>query len=731
MKSAERSRRGSLAEEASCIRISGANAHNLKHISVSVPTGKVTLVSGPSGSGKSSLLIDILAREAARRTEIALSAHGQAPTIHRAAVDHIEGLPPVFALSSTIPASSQASIAEYTGVADSLIAKVDKEGGRRCSVCGSAVHQIPMTERIRTLLNAPQDALLTLSCCATSEAVPRLLSMGFTRALANGGVTTLDSMTALPVGTEVIIDQVAIHHRNSEQRVRAALHLARGLGSNVLIARTTDRNASPNVVHASAQFLSDSPLCHGCGAVSVRIKAKEFKSCESSSPLSFLYHLGITLREFATSEIAELESLISKTRGPEHDSEIGELLGRARTLGLGHLALGRQLCTLSTGELQRVRLLKFLRAPASRSLLILDEPTSGLSVANQDAVLKAIAEVTQTGTTILIADHSPSVRKIADHEVVLGPGSGEEGGTLVYDGPIRPCRAPTNPQRTSAPLPECGTVEISHFSCHNIQDLTLSIPLGRLVVITGVSGSGKSTLVFHGIAHELEATSSATVRFESQDPLPRCLPLGRLKEERLSNAIVVGSYVHLLAPLRELFASLPLSRARGYSPSMFSPLSSSQEVSLDNATLDVRFKGYSIDDLLHSSVTRCRSILGGIPKCAHALDQLLRLNLGYLHLNQPVATLSSGERQRARLARSLAESRRKALFLFDEPSRGLDENEATNLASELHSLIRNGHSIIAIEHNPIFIDSADVVIELGPGAGAQGGRIIAITRRNY
>ena len=722
----ERSRGASVLEH---IRIKGANAHNLKHISVAIPRGQVTLVSGPSGSGKSSLLIDTIAREASHRTEIALSTSEQAPISTRADVDIIDGLPPVFTLSSSVPASSRASIAEYLGVADSLLAKVARGGNRTCTLCGGEVHQTTVTQKIRELLHKHHASLLTLSCIVDDSLTARVASLGFTRVLVDGRITTRESVTP-PRSAEVLIDQFAADHQNAEQRIRAAASLSRSLKSEVLRARVTEGTTEAHGISTKPDFISDLPLCDECGTLAPRVSPKEFRNCTPNSPLATMHHIGMSLQTLATNELAELEAIFDHRREDQIDQEISSLVREGVALGLGHLTLHRPLCTLSTGELQRVRLLKFLRTPCVQSLLILDEPTSGLSIANQDAALCALTKTTEFGTTLLIADHNPSVRSIAEHEIELGPGSGEHGGEVVYEGPRRPSRAPPAPGRFVAPPAKYGTVEITRFSSHNIRDLTLSIPLGRLVVVTGVSGSGKSTLVFEGIARELNSESSPTVRLHATDTQPRCVPLGRLREERVSGAIIVGSYVHFLAPLREFFAKLPLAKVRGYTPSMFSPLSTDGDTARNDAILEVKYRGYSIKELLSSSVASSRRILGAIPKCAHALDQLLRLNLGYLHLDQPIATLSVGERQRVRLARSLAESKQNSLFLFDEPSRGLDENEAANLTSEFHSLVARGHSIIAVEHNPIVIGAADVVIEMGPGAGNRGGKVIAVSGKN-
>ncbi len=465
-----------------------------------------------------------------------------------------------------------------------------------------------------------------------------------------------------------------------------------------------------------------------------------------------------------------------------------ELVGRLTFLtdvGLGYLTLDRQTRTLSGGEAQRIALSNALGAHLVETLYVLDEPSIGLHPADTDRLLALLRRLATAGNTVVVVEHDPAAMRAADYMIELGPGAGEGGGQVVYEGPAALVREAgtltgqylSGEKRIGVPStrrPAARWLTVRGARLHNLLGVDARIPLATFTVVTGVSGSGKSTLVHDVLYRNLE----------------RCLRGGHTAKEHLGEAVgaiaaldgwraladvvlidqaPIGrtprsnpvTYVKGFDDLRALYAAQPLARERRYTPSMFSfnvaggrcaacegaghvlvemvflanvyvPCEQCDARRFRREVLDVKVGGLSIHDALELTVSAALERFRSLPRLAKALWHLQQVGLGYLHLGQPATTLSGGEAQRLKIARELAEAagragrrRGRKLYVLDEPTTGLHLDDVRTLCRVLDRLVDAGHTVLVIEHHLDVIKRADWVIDLGPGAGADGGQIVA------
>jgi excinuclease ABC subunit A len=466
---------------------------------------------------------------------------------------------------------------------------------------------------------------------------------------------------------------------------------------------------------------------------------------------------------------------------------LGELTARVsfvNDVGLGYLTLDRLTRTLSGGEAQRIALSNALGSHLVDTLYVLDEPSIGLHPADVDRLLGLLRRLSGAGNTVVVVEHDPAAMRAADWMVELGPGSGTNGGQLVYQGPAAGVREAgtltgqylTGEKRIGVPSarrPAARWLGVEGARLHNLAGVNTRIPLGTLTVVTGVSGSGKSTLVHDVLYRQLESrlrgmhsakqhlgepvgTVAALKGWEQIEDVVLIdqAPIGRTPR---SNPV---TYVKAFDELRALFAAEALSRARGYTPSTFSfnvaggrceacegaghvlvemvflanvfvPCEACGGKRFKREVRDVKVQGQSIDQVLEWTVDEAIQRLHRHPRLGRALWHLQQVGLGYLRLGQPATTLSGGEAQRLKIARELAvagsgRSRgKRKLYILDEPTTGLHLDDVRVLCRVLDRLVDAGHTVLVIEHNLDVIKRADWVIDLGPGAGAQGGRIVA------
>ncbi len=459
--------------------------------------------------------------------------------------------------------------------------------------------------------------------------------------------------------------------------------------------------------------------------------------------------------------------------------ELADRIEFMSAVGLGYLSLGRQARTLSGGEMQRIRLARSLGSRLVDTLYVLDEPTIGLHARDVDRFLGVLGRLRDRGNTVLVVEHETAVLHRADRILELGPGAGELGGELVFEGSFerllqaetatgKALRDRRRAGKRSAPYPAGGWLRLEGASLHNVRDLDVAFPLGRLTVVTGVSGSGKSTLVrdilYRALERQLRGASSARRHLGEAAGEWRTLVGAELLEEAVlvdqspigrtprSNPI---TYIKGYGEIRRLFAELPESRQRGLSARHFSfnvdggrceackgageelvemvfladvamPCEVCEGRRFKSEILEVKYRGRSILDVLELTVDEAIRFFIRQDRLGQALWQLQRVGLGYLRLGQPATTLSGGEAQRLKIARELARrsSKKQRIYIMDEPTVGLGLGEIERLLGVLRQLVEAGNTVVLVEHNLDVIAAADWIIDLGPEAGAAGGRLV-------
>lgn len=436
-------------------------------------------------------------------------------------------------------------------------------------------------------------------------------------------------------------------------------------------------------------------------------------------------------------------------------SQIIERLRFMCKVGIPYISLDRGARTLSGGETQRIRLARQIGSGLNGVLYVLDEPTIGLHPFDNEKLNSALIDLKNLGNTLLMVEHDPLSIKIADKIIDFGPTGGKAGGYVMAEGSYEEILSNPNSLtgaylsgRKSVPVPQKrrspgkGFISIKKATENNLKNISVDIPIGTLTCLTGVSGAGKSTLLDDVIAPMAPAAFERLINIDQN-------PIGQTSRSD------VCTYVEVLGPIREFYARLPLAKIRGLQPKNFSYnhlkgmctncfgmgykkvemhflptlrilCDQCQGLRLNPVSLEVTYKGKNLGQILQCTVAEAREIFQDHPKTCRILDTLIAVGLDYLNLGQEMATLSGGEAQRIKLSRELAKrSSGKTLYLMDEPTTGLHSEDIVKLLKILHKLVDKGNTIIMIEHNLDMIKNADFVIDLGPGAGVDGGRIIA------
>jgi excinuclease ABC subunit A len=514
--------------------------------------------------------------------------------------------------------------------------------------------------------------------------------------------------------------------------------------------------------------------CHDCAGARLRAEARLYRLC------------GRTLPEVEALPVAEAERALREWDGRSQGTPLDvaseqllfEIRGRLRFLvdvGLGYLTLGRQSRTLSGGEAQRVTLATALGGSLTSTLYVLDEPSVGLHARDASRLAGVLRSLADAGNAVVVVEHERALIESADHVIDLGPGPGREGGELVYAGPVAGLLAAvrsvtgaylagrlesTDARTRRKPDPK-RSLQIRGARENNLADLSVGLPLGLLVCVTGVSGSGKSTLVDQVLYRNLrrhfgigESEPGACDSIEGATALTGVTlvdqtPLGA------SSRVNAATYMGVLEPLRKVFARTAEARERGLKPTAFSFNSAAgacrvcegagyEKVELQflpdafvkcgacdgrrfrPEVLEVRVHGLSIADALDLPAAEVVRLFGAHAGVRDALQPMLDLGLGYLSLSQPAPTLSGGEAQRLKLARALAEAGGAPgrLYLLDEPTTGLHAADVAVLVLALHRLVDAGHSVVVVEHDMELAKSADWIVDLGPEAGDEGGRLV-------
>lgn len=805
-------------KEAEYIYLQGCRQHNLKNLTLRIPKQAITVITGVSGSGKSSLAFDTLFAEGQRRYLEYLSPQARSliKQMPHPQVDLIEGLSPTLAIGQgSQQLYSRGTVATYTDIYDFLGLLYVNIGEQHSPATGKRLHRYSRQEIVELILNEYASgtrlqllAPIKLQNEAADQVILRLERMGFIRLRIDGREwTSEEPMPVLHPNTQIdtIVDRLEIKEGVRERlahSIETAMDLSQGIlkvqegkegpirfFTEVYVCPETGLSFAP-LEKADFNFNSirgACPACQGLGGYEIEeslneLPFVEWQTCPvchgarlKPESLACLIH-GKGIHQLCamtvTALIEEIDSwkfkgkqaVITKELLPQITSRLHFL----NQVGLGYLELDRRGKTLSDGEAQRILLASQIGAKLSGLIYILDEPSLGLHRQEIQHLHQVIRDLKDLGNTIVLVEHESSLIKQADHLIELGPGAGIYGGELIFEGDYKSLlKDPASltgqwisgKKELPAPPKRKGKkpqLEIADVSLHNIKNLSLKVPLESFVGFCGVSGSGKSSLVIDIIGEQIHHFLSRSVlpsHLSHYEGIKR-LVVSQKQAERFSPRSIPATYVNLMTPLRQLFAETKLAKARGYTPSRFSlnkrggrceaceglgytkvamqlmpdlfiPCEVCQGQRYNYETLQVTWENLNIAQILDLSVSEAAKLFRYNPHLAHTLELMAELGLEYLTLGQPFNTLSGGEVQRLRLVADLAtKSLEPTLYILDEPSAGLHLQDIEKLIKIFHRLVDNGHSLFVIEHHLDILRQADWLVELGPGGGPQGGKLL-------
>jgi len=788
------------------LRVRGARENNLQDVDLDLPLRALVVFTGVSGSGKSSLAYDTLHQEGQRRYLEALAAHQRrpGPNLRRPRVDLVSGLPPTIALDQRAGAPDpRATVASQAEVHDLLALVFARAGTQHCPDCGEPVRPRTHDEIVAAILEEPEGARLLLQApvriregigAAVLQEVGRA---GFSRVSVDGTVLRVEEVSAERAAAardlRIVVDRIRVAPER-RQRLDDAVRTTARAGRGVVIAVVDDRE----------RVFVDRPTCWRCDRALPALEPRLFNprslagrcetclgsgwdertavpcpACEGTRlrpEARAVRWEGRTFPELVASEAGSLRALAAAwPRTPVTETALAELERRLEVLedlGLSYLPLDRSVASISTGELQRLRLSGQVGARLSGVLYVLDEPTVGLHVREVMAVVRLLLKLRAAGNTVLVVEHHPLVVAAADVVVDFGPGAGVKGGRVQYQGPfdgLVGSGTTTGRWLSGAehmPAPEGGSpraeVRVRGASAHNLREVDLDLPVGSLAALFGPSGSGKTTLL-DTIRRHLEAALGGTPGW-----LP---PVRELRGIEAFDRLVVvdqgpsgrsprsnpATYTGAWDVVRELLAATPEARVRGLGAAIFSlhvkggrcevcrgtglqrvdlgwlpdvylPCEVCDGRRFNADVLEVRWKGRNADELLRMTAEEAYAFLAGHPRLEAALRALVEVGLGYVLLGQPGHTLSGGEAQRLRIARELARANRRGgertLYLLDDPTVGLHPADVAHLVQLLRRLVAEGATVWLATHHEGLAEACDRVVRVGPGGGPEGGRIL-------
>ncbi|MEU5169757.1 excinuclease ABC subunit UvrA [Streptomyces mutomycini] len=748
------------------IRVHGARVNNLKDVSVEIPKRRLTVFTGVSGSGKSSLVFSTIAAESQRMINETYSAfvQGFMPALARPEVDVLEGLTTAIIVDQQrLGADPRSTVGTVTDANAMLRILFSRLGRPHIGPPGAYAFNVPSV-RASGAITVERGNKKTVKAtfnrtggmCTRCEGRGTVSDIDLTqlydasKSLAEGAFTIpgwkSDSFWTVRVYAESgLLDPDKPISEFSEQEMRDFLHReptkVKVEGVNLtyegLIPKiqksflSKDKEAMQPHIRAFVDRAVTFTTCPDCGGTRLSEGARSSKIKR------------ISIADACAMQISDLATWV---RGLDEPSVAPLLAALRRTLdsfveiGLGYLSLDRSSGTLSGGEAQRVKMIRHLGSSLTDVTYVFDEPTIGLHPHDIERMNKLLLRLRDKGNTVLVVEHKPETIAIADHIVDLGPGAGSAGGTVCFEGTVAGLRAGDTVTGRHfddrAALKETvrkptGALEIRGANAHNLRDVDVDVPLGVLTVVTGVAGSGKSSLV-HGSIPPGENVVS--------------VDQSAIRGSRRSNP---ATYTGLLDPIRKAFA-----KANGVKPALFSANSEGacpecngagvvytdlgmmagvattceecEGKRFQPAVLEYRFGGRDISEVLAMPVTEAAEFFGDgeahTPAAHRILRRLADVGLGYLSLGQPLTTLSGGERQRLRLATHMAD--KGGVYVLDEPTAGLHLADVRQLLGLLDRLIDSGKSVVVVEHHQAVMAHADWIIDLGPGAGHDGGRIV-------
>ena len=780
--------------DSSYISLRGCRLHNLKNVDAQFPLGKITVVCGPSGCGKSTLVLDTLHGESKRRYLETLSPFAAELLGGRRIIplDSAEGLPASLAVGPShgeAPAKAYAlSLSECDNTLRGIFAKFAKPA---CPICGKPMASQSREEIIREIASLPQGSKLQFFARIESEKRATLdklsavfLAQGFTRAMADGVSYSLADLTAaereiVPQEFFIVVDRIIVRE-NTRTRIAEAvdgvLKLTRGelildINGNRKLFSTAPR--CPDHGAQQSKPLSPEDLspysrtsaCPTCGGTGIIESEESSEDCPDCKGLRLKQNVlqaiidSTTWQDILNTPFAELEAklhqLFDSRLNANQKPAFNALIDRIEAineLGIGYLTGGRSAATLSGGEIQRLRLSSLSTGHLNNLLIVLDEPASGLHQCDVESLWKVLKKVQSRGNTLVLIDHNPALIKKADWVIEMGPGAGEKGGEILFQGTAKEVlgneASPTgnwirllgegrkcHPEQSSAGAKSKDlkqTIAIKDFALFDMKPVSADFPVQKFSVITGASGSGKSTLLFKNLAPRASKGEFESLGIQALS----ILSTGDFHGNRRST---VASAINLNTQLRDLFAKLPESKVRGYNAAKFATHApggrcencKGEGVLYDPAgyeetecpvclgrrfkdeILEVRFKSLSIADILDLEIGEAYKLFINMKPFADKLKPLVDTGLDYLKLGQTTSHLSGGERARLRLSIALARAKApNTLFLFDEPARGLHRTDIEHLLKLIRDLTEAGHTVIAIEHAQDFVNAADYVVEL-------------------
>lgn len=829
--------------EGGWIKIKGARTHNLKNIDVDLPRGKITVLSGLSGSGKSSLAFDTIFAEGQRRYVESLSSYARQflRQMQKPDVDEIEGLSPAISIDqksrSNNPRSTVATITEIYDYLRVLFARI---GRPHCLICGDRIERLSVQEiynftvkKIDELAKNHTDFSVKVYAPVVRgrkgeyyQLLYDLLSKGYSKALVDGKEHNLRDQIILDKKKkhtiEVLVDSFTLveykeHAKEIKERLSEAIERALHEADSVVQFRFSQAKTKGAAKELDQMLVSSRfscpkdgfsypeieprlfsfnspygacPKCHGLGTKHL-FGDDLCEDCEGARLRKEALHVligGKNIVEATNLSIDDAYDFFTKTKLTAREAKISavvlkEITDRIRFMrdvGLGYLALDRKANTLSGGEAQRIRLASQLGSRLVGTLYVLDEPTIGLHPRDNDLLIATLLELRDLGNTIVVVEHDEETIKASDFLIDIGPGAGVHGGEVVVaEDTTKLLGGKKNTWKSltvdylrgdkEIALPakrrdqNRGRLKIQGATIHNIKNLNVDVPLGKLVCLTGVSGSGKSSLMYEVLHKNLQARFDRKYRsndvynagtFTGTEYAGRSIlidqaPIGRTP--RSNPATYTGAFTHI----RDLFTQTEEARFRGWGPGRFSfnvkggrcetcqgngtiavemhflptvyvPCDVCDGKRFNKDTLEVKYKEKNIYDVLRMTVEEAMIFFEDIPAISDRMRTLYEVGLGYLELGQSATTLSGGESQRVKISSELyRQHTTKTIYLLDEPTVGLHYEDVRKLIEILQKLVDRGNTVIVIEHNLDVIKSADYLIDMGPEGGDHGGKVVA------
>jgi excinuclease UvrABC ATPase subunit len=755
-----------IADSHDLIRVLGARVNNLKDVSVEIPKRRLTVFTGISGSGKSSLVFGTIAAESQRLINETYSAfvQGFMPTLARPEVDVLEGLTNAILVDQqrmgSDPRSTVGTATDANPMLRILFSRLGKPhiGSPKAfsfnvpSISGAGAVSI---ERGGKTVKERRSFSVTGGMCPRCEGRGSVSDIDLTqlyddsKSLAEGALTipgyTAGGWNYRLYAASGFFDPEKPIRRYSKKELHDLLHheptRMKISGINMtyegLVLRvqnsflSKDRESMQPHIRAFVDRAVTFTVCPDCDGTRLAEAARSSKIGK------------VSIADACAMQISDLADWVRGLDEPEVApllATLQQILDSFVEIGLGYLSLDRPSGTLSGGEAQRVKMIRHLGSSLTDVTYVFDEPTTGLHPHDIRRMNGLLLQLRDKGNTVLVVEHKPEVIAIADHVVDLGPGAGSAGGSVCFEGSVEGLRASGTitgrhlddraSVKTSVRTPT-GTLEIRGAAVHNLRDVDVDVPLGVLTVVTGVAGSGKSSLVHGSIPDGAGVVS---------------VDQGAIRGSRRSNP---ATYSGLLDPIRKAFA-----KANGVKPALFSANSEGACPTCNGAgviytdlammagvattceecegrrfeasVLDYHLGGRDISEVLAMSVSQAEEFFGKgdahTPAAHRILVRLADVGLGYLSLGQPLTTLSGGERQRLKLATHMAE--KGGTYVLDEPTAGLHLADVEQLLGLLDRLVDSGKSVIVVEHHQAVMAHADWIIDLGPGAGHDGGRIV-------